>query len=168
MEVFHLLIARRDNYSISKIQHVSGRVYSITMEGQHYNAVVLPNSFDFYEKRYHLAKQIPDLVVCFQHDTVVAVKCLSLKSGRIADPFALPSYITDVEKQRHRSKVGSQALLGMYLCGMRTAQILVNGFKATTRKRYIERAQELSKRKRGRPVRSGSVPSSKTKTAVVS
>jgi hypothetical protein len=151
-EVFRMLLARRDNYSINEIAHFSGRAYSVTMEGQRYNAVVLSHSFEFYERRYHLAKKIPDLVICFQHDTVVAVKCLSLKSGRIAEPFELPDPIKNVEAQRHRSKIGSQVLLGMYLCGMRTAQALVSGFKPTTRKRYIERAQELSRRKPGRPV----------------
>lgn len=152
IEVFRLLLARRDNYSISEIVPISGRAYSVTMDGQHYNAVVLSNSFEFYERRYHLAKKIPNLVICFQHDTVLAVTCLYLKSGRIAEPFAIPDQITNVEAQRHRSKVGSQVLLGMYLCGMRAAQALVSGFKPRTRSRYIERAQELSKRRPGRPV----------------
>lgn len=82
IDVFRLLLARRDNYSISEIGHISGRAHSVIMDGQRYNAVVLSNSFDFYEKRYHIAKKVPDLVICFTHDTVLAVKCLSLKSGR--------------------------------------------------------------------------------------
>jgi hypothetical protein len=151
-EVFRLLLARRENYSINEIAHMSGRAYSVIMDGQRYNAVVLSNSFEFYEKRYHLAKKIPNLVICFKHDTALAVKCLSLKSGRIAEPFELPDPIKNVEAQRHRSKIGSQVLLGMYLCGMRTAQVLISEFMPTTRKRYIERAKELSKRKPGRPV----------------
>ena len=151
-DVLRLLLARRDNYDISEIAHASGRVYSLIMAGKHYNAVILPTSFDFYQLRYHIARRVPDLVICFQHDTVVAVTCLSLKAGRIALPYDLPQGITDVQAQRHRSKTGSQVLLGMYLCGMRSAQDMISKFKPTTRKRYLERARELGKRRQGRPV----------------
>ncbi|SRR6266571_2041462 len=156
LDVFRLLLARRDNYGISEIAHISGRAYSVIMAGRHYNAVVVPSSFDFYELRYHLAKHVPDLVICFQHDTVLAVSCLSMKSGRIAEPYDLPSGITDPERQRHRSKIGSQVLLGMYLCGMREAQAIIHhkDFPPRSRRRYIERARLLGKRPRGRPVNS--------------
>ena len=151
-EVFHLLLARRNNYDISEIGYISGRAYSVIMNGHRYNAVVLSNSFDFYEKRYHLAKEVPNLVICFTHDTTLAVKCLSLKSGRIAEKYDLPAQITNVAAQRHRSKIGSQVLLGMYLSGMRIAQDLIIKLPPRSRRRYYERARELSKRKRGRPV----------------
>jgi len=152
LEVFRLLLARRDNYGISEIAHIGGRAYSLIMAGRPYTAVILPTSFDFYQLRYHIAKRVPDLVICFQHDTVVPVMCLSLKAGRIAKPCDLPTGIIDVERQRHRSKIGSQVLLGMYLCGVRSAQKLVNELPARSRRRYIERARELGKRTRGRPV----------------
>jgi len=154
LEVFRLLLARRDNYDIREIHHISGRAYSLVMAGRTYNAVILPRSFDFYEMRYHLAKHVPDLVICHQHDTVLPVSCLSLKSGRIADPYDLPSQITNVEKQRHRSKTGSQVLLGMYMLGMKAAQDIIHhkDFPKTTRKRYLQRAKELSNRRPGRPV----------------
>jgi uncharacterized protein YqiB (DUF1249 family) len=152
LEVLRLLLARRDNYGISELTHTSGRSYSLIMNGRSYTAIIIVNSFDFYQLRYHMAKQIPDLVICFTHDTVLAVSCLSLKSGRLADPYDLPQGITDVKAQRHRSKAGSQCLLGMYLCGMRSAQDMISKFRPTTRKRYLERARELSKRRPGRPV----------------
>jgi len=152
LEVFHLLLARRDNYDISEIAHVSGKVYSLIMAGKTYTAIIVTNSFDFYQLRYHIAKQVPTMVICFTHDTVVPITCLSLKAGRIAMPYELPAQITNVIAQRHRSKIGSQVLLGMYLCGMREAQKLVNSFKPTTRKRYLQRARELSKRRPGHPV----------------
>jgi len=152
LDVFRLLLARRDNYGITEIAHVSGRAYNLVMNGRTYNAVILPNSFSFYERRYHISKHIPELVVCFQHDTVLDVSCLSLKSSRIANPRELPEGITDVLRQRHRSKIGSQCLLGQYLIGVKSAQDIVSKFKPTTRKRYIERARELGKRRPGRPV----------------
>jgi hypothetical protein len=154
LEVFRLLLARRENYNITNIAHISGRAYSLVMGGRHYNAVVLPRSFDFYELRYHIAKLVPDLIICFVHDTVLPVTCLSLKAGRIALPYDLPAHIRNVEAQRHRSKTGSQCLLGMYLCGLKTAQDIIHhrDFPKTTRKRYVQRAKELSKHRRGRPV----------------
>jgi uncharacterized protein YqiB (DUF1249 family) len=152
LDVFRLMLARRDNYGITEIAHISGRAYSIIMVGKHYTAVVLPTSFDFYQLRYHLAMQVPTLIICFTHDTVVPVMCLSLKSGRIAMPYDLPAQITNVEAQRHRSKMGSQVLLGMYLCGVRSAQEIVNKLPARSRRRYLERARALGKRLPGRPV----------------
>jgi hypothetical protein len=151
-EVLNLLLARRDNYGISEVIHTFGRAYSIKMGSKMYTAVILPTAFFFYQMRYHLLKHVPDLVVCFLHDTVVPIKCIALKAGHIAEPYDLPEHITDVKIQRHKSKIGSQCLLGMYLCGMKEAQKLVDNFKPTTRKRYIARARELSKRRPGRPV----------------
>src|SRR5436190_22462048 len=151
-DVLYLFLARVDNYGVTNVAHIRGRAYSVTMNGERYNAVVLSNSFAFYEKRYHLARSRPDLVICFQHDTALPVPVLSMKAGRLAQKYDLPGGITNVEKQRHRSKVGSQVLLGMYLCGMREAQDLVNKFEHRTRKRYIQRAKDLGKRRRGRPV----------------
>ena len=154
LDVFRLLLARRDNYDISEIVPIGGRAYSIVMRGRRYTAVVLSSSFQFYELRYHIAKQLPDLVICFQHDTVLAIPVLSMKASKLADPCDLPTGITDVKRQRHRSKIGSQCLLGMYLCGMKSAQDIIHhkDFPPRTRRRYIERARELGRRRPGRPV----------------
>jgi hypothetical protein len=156
LDVFRLLLARRDNYSISEIAPISGRAYSVVMAGKRHNAVILPSSFDFYQLRYHIAKRVPDLIICFVHDTVLPVTCLSLKAGRIALPHDLPAHITNVEAQRYRSKTGSQVLLGMYLCGMKQAMAIIHhkDFPPRTRRRYLEKARELGKRKPGRPVNS--------------
>jgi hypothetical protein len=152
LDIFRLLLARRDNYGITDIQPVSGRAYSIVMRGKMYNTVILPTAFDFYQMRYHLCEKVPTLVICFIHDTVLPIACLSLKGGHIADPHDLPAQIKNVEAQRHRSKVGSQVLLGMYLCGMKDACKMIEKFEPTTRKRYLARARELGKRRPGRPV----------------
>src|SRR5690348_3729893 len=100
LDVLRLLLARRDNYSIADIEHLQGRVYSLTMNGEHHNAVILSSSFEFYELRYHLASELPSLVVCFVHDTVLPMKVLSLRVGKLAEPYELPADIKDVEKQR--------------------------------------------------------------------
>jgi hypothetical protein len=151
-EVLNLLLARRDNYDISEVRHVYGRVYSIVMNNRELVALVLPRAFDFYELRYHLCKELPDMVICHQQDTVLAMACIDLKSGRIAEPYALPTKIRNVETQRFRSKSGSQCLLGMLMCGMKMAHSILDRLPATTAKRYRARAKALSKRKAGKPV----------------
>jgi hypothetical protein len=150
-DVIRLLLARRDNYDISHIARVKGRIYHLVMADQHYNAVVLPSSFDYYQRRYHLAKVPPTMCICLIHDTVLTIPCLSLLKGNFAHAYDLPEQITDVESQR-KSPLGSRVLLGMYLCGMRVAQEMVADLPTTTRKRYIRRAQALGKRTQGRPV----------------
>jgi hypothetical protein len=143
--------ARADNYVVKDISHIRGRAYSLTMDGQHYNAVVLYSSFDYYELRYHLAKVKPDLIICFHHNTVVPIPVLSLKAGRFAKEHELPEEIKDIREQRV-TKVGSRVLLGMYLSGIRLAQDIIKDLKPTTKARYLQKAKDLSRRKRGRPV----------------
>lgn len=83
LDVLRLLLARRENYNISDIQHIGGRAHSIVMGGKTHTAIIVPNAFDFYAMRYHLCEEVPTLVICFTHDAVVPVACLSLKSGHI-------------------------------------------------------------------------------------
>ena len=64
-DVMGLFLARRENYKASDIRHLHGDMYSVVMHGKPYRAVVLLASFDYYTKRYHLAKDAPDLVICF-------------------------------------------------------------------------------------------------------
>ena len=151
-EVLGMLIARKKNYGITEISHVSGRAYSVVMNGRRYNAIIVVAAFEYYEFRYHLAKNVPNLVVCSVHDTVVPVGVLSLKDGRVGNPFDLPAQIRNVVLQRHRSKTGSQCLLGMYLSGMREAPDMIARLPKASKNRYLARARELSKRRPGRPV----------------
>jgi len=151
IEILRMLEARADNYSVKDISHIRGRAYSIVIAGKQYNAVVLFTSFQYYELRYHLAKVKPNFVICYQHNTVLPIPVLSLKAGRLAEPYDLPDEIDDVKSQRF-GKTGSRVLLGMYISGVKYAQELVNGLRPTTKARYLQKAKDLSRRKRGRPV----------------
>lgn len=150
-DVLRLFLARRDNYGVSSITPLHGRLYTVEMNGVQYRAVMLLHSFAYYELRYHIAPVPPTLVICYQHDTVVSIPVLSLKVGNFAHAYELPEEITDVEAQRN-SQRGSQVLLGMYLSGMKVAQTMVNGLPGSTKNRYLRKAKLLGKRKRGRPV----------------
>jgi hypothetical protein len=151
-DVLRLFLARRENYAASLLSHHRGRIYNIQMNTEHYKAVVLVSSFQFYELRYHIALTVPTLVICYEHTTVLPIPVLSLRAGNFAQPYELPETITDVEAQRF-SKTGSQVLLGQYICGVKAAQSLINNYlPPTTRKRYQARAKALARRKRGKPV----------------
>jgi len=149
--VLRMFLARADNYSVTSIKHSRGRAYSVVMEGTHYNAVVLSHSFDYYSLKYHIARQRPDMVICYVHDSVLPIKVLSMRVGNLAEAYELPEDIEDVEAQRC-SRTGSRVLLGMYISGLRKAQDIIKKLKPTTRKRYLQKAKDLGKRRRGRPV----------------
>jgi len=151
IDILRMFEARADNYSVTNISHIRGRAYFIIMDGKHYNAVVLLNSFQYYELKYHIAKNKPTLIICYQHNTVVPIPVLSLKAGRHAKPYELPEEIDDVAEQRF-TKTGCRVLLGMYMSGVRYAQDLIKELKPTTKARYLQKAKDLSTRKRGRPV----------------
>lgn len=91
LDVFRLLLVRRENYGITEIVPRSGRAYSLIMNGRSHTAIIVTNSFLFYELRYHIIKKPPDLVICFTHDSVLPVAVLSLKASRIANPYELPA-----------------------------------------------------------------------------
>src|SRR5579859_3917705 len=151
LDVLRMLLARRENYAITSVTALQGRLYHVVMRGEPYMAVILCSSFDFLRKRYHIAKDVPTLVICFEHTTVLPVKVLSMRAGNLAEPYELPQEITDLKRQR-RGKLGSQVLLGMYISGMKMAQTIINDLPDTTRKRYLKKVEALGKRKRGRPV----------------
>ena len=150
-DVMGLFLARRENYNVSDIRHLHGDMWHVTMEGKPYTAVVLLKSFEYYEKRYHLAKEVPTLVLCFQHNTALPIHALALREGEFTKPFELPTEITDIEVQRV-TKQGHKVLLGMYLSGMKIAQDMVRNLPPTTRKRYLSEAETYGKRTRGKPV----------------
>jgi hypothetical protein len=150
-DVLRMFLARADNYEVASVKHTRGRAYSVVMGGTHYNAVVLSNSFAFYEKRYHICLQKPTLVVCFAHDTVLPVPVLSMRAGNLAKQYELPEEIKDIEEQR-RTKIGTRVLLGMYISGVRLGQTIFKDLPDSTRYRYLQKIEQMGKRKRGRPV----------------
>ncbi len=150
-DVLHMLLARADNYSISEVQPIRGRLYSIIMNGERYTAIVLLHSFAYYEKRYHISFNKPTLIACYVHDTVVPLPVLSTRAGNFAKAYELPAEIEDIETQRS-SKLDSQVLLGMYISGVRLAQTIIKELPVSTRNRYLQKVEALRRRKRGRPV----------------
>src|SRR5215813_14315467 len=94
-DVLRMFLARAGNYEVTDIKHSRGRAYSVVMKGNTYNAVVLLNSFQYYELQYHIARKKPDLVICYKHDSVLPVPVLSIRAGNYAEPHDLPEEIED-------------------------------------------------------------------------
>jgi hypothetical protein len=151
IDVFRMLLARADNYGVSNVRLLRGRLYAVTMNEESYTAVVLPHSFAYYEKRYHISRTRPTLIVCYVHDTVVPIPVLSMRAGNFAKAYELPTEIEDIETQRW-SKTGTQVLLGMYISGVRLAQTIVKELPVSTLNRYLQKIKALGRRKKGRPV----------------
>lgn len=151
-DVVGLLLARRDNYEVRSIKPLHGNLYTVTMQEKEYTAVILLRSFDYYDKRYHLAKLPPSLVVCFEHNTVLPIPALSLRAGNLAKPYDLPLPLElDDLTVRRRSKLAHTVLLGMSLSGMKVAQAIMKDLPETTRRRYTKELKDYGKRKRGKP-----------------
>jgi hypothetical protein len=151
IDVLRLLIARADNYGISRVSPLRGRLYAVTMNEENYTAVVLTHSFAYYEKRYHISRNKPTLIVCYVHDTVVPMPVLSMRAGNFAKAYELPAEIEDIETQRW-SKTGAHVFIGMYISGVRLAQTMMKELPVSTRNRYLQKVKDLGRRKRGRPV----------------
>jgi hypothetical protein len=151
IDVVRLLMARTDNYGISRVFPLRGRLYTVTMNEEDYTAVVLTHSFAYYEKRYHISQHKPTLIVCYVHDTVVPIPVLSMRAGNFAKAYELPAEIEDIEKQR-LSKTGAHVFIGMYISGVRLAQTMMKELPVSTRNRYLQKVKALGRRKRGRPV----------------
>lgn len=152
-DVLGLLLARSENYDVEHITPLHGSLVRLKMQEQDYIAVILLSSFDYYEKRYHLASVNPSLIICFEHNTVLPIPVLSLRSGNLAKAYELPESIelSDLAATR-RSKLAHKVLLGMYMSGVKAAQAIVKDLPETTKRRYMSEARALAKRGRGRPV----------------
>lgn len=164
IDVVGLLLARRENYDVGSVNAFYGNTYTVMMGGRSYNAVVLVASFDYYVRRYHMAKVLPTLVICFEHTTVLPIPVLSLKGGNLAQAYELPQDVSleDLQVTR-RSKLAHKVLLGMSLSGMNVAKNILRDLPETTRRRYTGEIKSFGKRGRGRPV--GLPPASKKSKA---
>lgn len=154
IHVHRMFLARMENYGVTSIKHIRGRIYEVVMNDQQYRAVVLVNSYSYYEDRYHLLKKQPTLVICYEHDTVLSIPALSMRFGNLAEAFEKPEGIDDIKAQRH-TKLGSKVFVGMYITGIRIAQSMMKDFPPSTRTRYKQRIETLNRRKQGSQVKAG-------------
>src|SRR5690348_10021388 len=64
-------------------------------------AMVLAESFDFYEYRLNRCAQRVELVICQRHNAALPIRVLELDTGNMYNPGAIPEHI-DREQRKKR------------------------------------------------------------------
>jgi hypothetical protein len=132
-----------------------GMAFSALLHGKPVRGIVLARSSEYWACRLHLQRTTPDLIVCYQHDSVVPVHVLALEDGRAYSPEDLPGkYATLDAVKAERSRHAAKVFLGALLCGKKAAHDLLLAMPESTRRRYELRMHTYQRRTRGRPITS--------------
>ncbi len=153
-DVHNLLLAQLKSLELQVVTVHSQFLWSVEIadQGEHktYTAVILPSSFDYWRRRYHLAKHPPTLVICYEHDSCLNLPVLSLHDGYLYAPCHFPHWFGDYEARATRR--GKQIFLGALLSGVGSAFAALDRLPRSTRYRYHNDLKLLRRKKRGRPV----------------
>jgi len=153
-DTYNLLLAQLKSLDLQVIAVHRQFLWQVAIEDQGekktYTAVILPSSFEYWRKRYHLAQHPPELVICYEHDTCVNVPVLSLHDGTLFAPCHFPPGFHDYEARSTRR--GKQIFLGAILSGVGSALSELDKIPRSTRYRYQNDLKLLRRKKRGRPV----------------
>jgi hypothetical protein len=136
---------------LSVLRRFTNYRYSIQDETtqRELTAIVLVNSWDFYEYRLNRGRQRLDLLICQHHNAVVPLPVISLDTGKEYTPGAVPEIGRAGAKRRNREEVlllVSKLLLGVEGIEQELAQL-----PARTRQRYIQRCKQYLAPRQGRP-----------------
>jgi len=144
-----LLIQQAARLGIQQLDaYPGGSSYSfaIRCQGRSYHALILMRSSDYWEKRIHMGKDAPDLLIVWLHDSCVPVAVLALRTGDWDQPY---SHAQVTQRNRYTARI----IVGQLLCGLQAAYDEIAQFPEGTRYRYLAKVAALSKRKRGRPLK---------------
>src|SRR5260370_42558313 len=61
-----------------------------SVEGKPYRALILSHSSEYWKQRLHLHRRLPELVICYQHDTCLPCAGLALHEAYLYSPGELP------------------------------------------------------------------------------
>ncbi len=143
-----MLWQQAENLDITAIGAVAAPYsFALTRRGQQHYALILLRSSDFWQKRVHLARLRPELLVVWTHDSCLPIEVLSLKTGVLFAPYAVSA---SIEK---RNRYTANILLGMLMCGLQRAYDALECLPDATKYRYLARVKALTKRPRGRPLK---------------
>src|ERR1700730_11840553 len=94
-DTHNLLLAQLRSLDLKVVAVYRQFLWSVEIEDQGrktYTAVILPTSFDYWRRRYHLAQHPPGLIICYEHDTCINVPVLSLHDGMLFAPCHFPTW----------------------------------------------------------------------------
>jgi len=156
-DTHHLLLAQLNSLDLKVISVYRQFLWQVEIEDpddqgrrKRYTAIILPSSFEYWRRRYHLAKHPPELVICYEHDTCLNVPVLSLHDGTLYAPCHFPPWFSEYSARRTRR--GKQVFLGALLSGVGSAFAALDSLPRSTQYRYHHELKLLRRKRRGRPV----------------
>src|SRR5205814_1085501 len=102
----------------------------------------LAHSFDFYEYRLNLKRDI-DLIVCQKHNSALPVWCLELETAMLYEPGTGPEMKRSTEqgKRKRRTQDEQRLLISQLILGVDTARDELLEMDIRTQQRYLDLRQ---------------------------
>ncbi len=119
------------------------------LRGCELTAMVLVNSFDFYEYRLNQGRQHVNLLIVHHHNAVVPVRVLDLTMSTEFDPGHAPAITRENAKRPNHDE--TVLLVSKLLLGIESAQDELAAMPVRTRQRYMQRCKEYLRPRVGRP-----------------
>jgi hypothetical protein len=113
------------------------------------SAIILQDSWSYYEVRLHRSQKGIDLLIVERHNAVVPCTVLELETGKEYRPGSVPQIErTDRKKPNHEEV---NLFVSKLLIGLQGAYEDLSKLPRRTQQRYIERRDALLTPKVGRP-----------------
>lgn len=149
--MYHFELQARPRFSLEIRERLTNYRYSLhdLYTNTELLAMVLAESFDFYEYRLNRCAARVDLVICQKHNAVLPVRVLEIETGFMFTPGAVPPLARPDRKKR--SKAEARLFVSMLLAGIDGANEELLSMPARTRQRYIALRDQYLRAKVGRP-----------------
>src|SRR5258706_11145824 len=140
-----------DKLYLSVHQRLTNYRYVIQDEtkGKELTAMVLCNSWDFYEYRLNRGKQRIDLLIVQRHNAVVPLPVLSLEASREYTPGNVPELgRANAKKPNHEE---TMLLASKLLLGIEGGEAELQKLSPRSQQRYKQRCRQYLRPRTGRP-----------------
>jgi hypothetical protein len=115
-------------------------------------AIILAESFDYYEYRLHRGRGRVSLIIVQEHNAVVPVDVLELRSGIVFEAGQAPTF--DRESRARRNQHEKKLLLSHLLLETDRGQQELRMMEDRTRQRYLREKRAYLTPRIGRPIAS--------------
>lgn len=138
---------------LSVCQRLTNYRYLISDEtkpGKDLTAMVLCNSWDYYEYRLNRGKQRIDLLIVQHHNAVVPLPVISLDTGKEYTPGAVPDIGGRANAKRPNHEE-AMLLVSKVILGIDGIEQELASLHPRTRQRYLQRCKAYLAPRPGRP-----------------
>lgn len=112
-------------------------------------AMVVADSFSFYEYRLNKVAQRVDLVICQRHNAALPISVLELETGNLYHPAVIPPIERPQRKKRNHEEV--LLFVSKLLAGIDGAYEELHAMPRRTRQRYLTLRNAYLQPKLGKP-----------------